>query len=42
MAHYSEMDFLFSSIDNSKSVNQQLDNYSIFDKEYGKYITKGS
>ena len=42
MAHYSEMDFLFSNIDNSKSVNQQLDNYSIFDKEYGKYGTKGS
>jgi hypothetical protein len=42
MAHYSEMDFLFSSIDNSKAINQQLDNYSIFDKEYGKYGTKGS
>lgn len=42
MAHYSEMDFLFSSIDNSKSINQQLDNYSIFDKEYGKYGNKGS
>lgn len=39
MAHYSEMDFLFN---NSKSINQQLDNYSIFDKEYGKYGTEGS
>jgi hypothetical protein len=42
MAHYSEMDFLFSNRVNSKSNTQQLDNYSIFDKEYGKYGTQGS
>lgn len=42
MAHYSEMDFLFSSRDNSKFITQQLENYSIFDKEYGKYGTQGS
>lgn len=42
MAHYSEMDFLFSSRDNSKANTQQLNNYSIFDKEYGKYGKYGS
>lgn len=46
MSHYSEMSFLFSSKDNQKAVNQQLESsdkkFSIFDAEYGEYGHTGS
>lgn len=43
MAHYSEMDFLFSNKDNKDSNKNQLENYSIFDEGYyGEYGSIGS
>lgn len=35
MAHYSEMNFLFSNKTNSESINKGIENYSIFSDKYG-------